>query len=44
MQIKQGIYEVACCLVQYNKINLKAISKLTVYNVQRGCFFLDSSN
>ena len=32
MQIKQGIYEVACWLVQSNEISFEAINKLTVYN------------
>ena len=30
---RQAIYEVACWDVQYNKISLKAINKLTQYTV-----------
>ena len=39
-----GIYEVACWLLQYNKISFEAINKLTVYSVyiQRSCYFLNS--
>ena len=46
MQIKQGMFEVACWLVQYNKISFEAINRFTVYNVYNTrdcrCYFLDS--
>ena len=46
MQIKQGMFDVACWLVQYNKISFEDINRFTVYNVYNtrdcGCYFLDS--
>ena len=46
MQIKQGIFEVACWLVQYNKISFETINRFTIYNAYNtrdcGCYFLDS--